>query len=733
MADKQATIFVLDLANSMGKVDIANEFNKSDLDFALEYVFDKIGTKIIGARKTDFVGVIGVSTPETDNVMANELDYAHISTLLPLKQVLLPDFRMLQQRLLPSKPGNEGDLVSALLIALFLIEQHCQKLKYIKQITLLSNCEYATNFLEMDQIVKRIADLEVSVVIMTLGDEITSDVKRDNLQKLSDFAAKAREYGAQIECVSYAREVLIEMDIPTVRTIRPTASFRGLLSIGDPFEELYQDGLIQIPVERYACIKLAKAPNTTAYKSDTNSQIGRKIVYKVELDSDEDPNGDGKIEIEVEKDKLTKGFRYGNTVIPFDNDELELLRFPTRPGIDIIGFVALAGVKPWILMSETAYIVASSKSEEAQIALSSFIRAMREQGLAAIARYVSKVDNPPVMVLLFPDPEILDTERDILLEVEVPFAEDVRSYKFPSLSLIKTTHGKILTQHHHLPTTDMVANMRAFVNAMDISSLTESGLPSDQPNNGREFAAPGQLFDPINAAINRAIIQRGLNPDSSIDNVISVEPGKEYSLAPLLRQTRPPKKLVDLASDLADHLVDSLNVQKVSKYATNKRKFRQAGIEELQSSARTDKHDLKMLLNSGNKRLKLDRIDQAKELDQADKIDLDTFDLKSEIRRWGQRSLSSDPDTLDKVFDRAAAHIEQLLDQIDSPPLPEHESAVHDQLRIELQALQGQSKELDEESWWNSFYIRLSDRLQMSGSLGISVLDKIKKDLQIPD
>ena len=44
MADKEATVYVVDVGKSMGLK--RNERNETDLNFALEYIWDKIATTV---------------------------------------------------------------------------------------------------------------------------------------------------------------------------------------------------------------------------------------------------------------------------------------------------------------------------------------------------------------------------------------------------------------------------------------------------------------------------------------------------------------------------------------------------------------------------------------------------------------------------------------------------------------------------------------------------------------
>jgi ATP-dependent DNA helicase 2 subunit 2 len=68
-------------------------------------------------------------------------------------------------------------------------------------------------------------------------------------------------------------------------------------------------------------------------------------------------------------------------------------------------------------LSESNCIIASKQNPEAQVALSSLIHALYENGLIALARLVTKADRPPLLVALAPSIEL---DIECLVDVQVP-------------------------------------------------------------------------------------------------------------------------------------------------------------------------------------------------------------------------------------------------------------------------------------------------------------------------
>lgn len=123
MADKQATIYIVDLGATMK--DCHNGRTETDFDFAMRYVWDKITTTMAASRKTWQLGVVGLRTEETYVPLDDDDGYEHISVLKDLGPMEMPHLRSLQQSLTIKKIGkNEGgDATSAIALAVDMIDK----------------------------------------------------------------------------------------------------------------------------------------------------------------------------------------------------------------------------------------------------------------------------------------------------------------------------------------------------------------------------------------------------------------------------------------------------------------------------------------------------------------------------------------------------------------------------------------------------------------------------------
>lgn len=119
----------------------------------------------------------------------------------------------------------------------------------------------------------------------------------------------------------------------------------------------------------------------------------------------------------------------------------------------------------YLHMSNTNVIISQRANDKASLALSSLIHALFEQDSYAVGRLVAKEGKAPIIVLLAPS---IEPDYECLIEAVLPFAEDVRTYRFPSLDRVVTVSGKIVTEHRNLPNEDLQQAMSDYVDKMEL-------------------------------------------------------------------------------------------------------------------------------------------------------------------------------------------------------------------------------------------------------------------------
>ncbi|KAL2263225.1 hypothetical protein VTK26DRAFT_7719 [Humicola hyalothermophila] len=575
MADKEATVYIIDLGESMA--DCHNGRDESDLDFAMRYVWDKISTTVAASRKTWTVGVVGLNTEDTNNAQDSEglQGYENISVLQEIGPMTMTSLKELRSVIQPSHSYG-GDAVSAIVVALSMIEAYTKKLKYNRRIILVTNGESPIDDESLEDVANKLNESNIELVVIGVDfddeeygfkEEDKSSAKAANekvLRKLVDQCSQG-VFGTMAQAVE-------ELAVPRIKPIRPFKAYDGPLTLGDPSK---YESAVSIHVERYFKTKRALPPAASTVVI-TSEHAGPPQPQTVDEDIDmggiefsgvkhmrtyrvDDPDAPGG-KRDVDFEDLAKGYQYGRTVVPFSESDFSITKLETKKSFTILGFVPSNSYNPSIDMGETGIIVAQKHNEESELALSALIHALHELESYAVARYVQKDGAQVQILLLKPNPAIED-EFECLYDVPLPFAEDVRSYQFPPLDRVLTVTGNVLKEHRLLPSDDLKEAMSGFVDAMDLSTFGR-----DDEGNPAEYAPVDELYNPTIHRINQAIRARAVDPESDIGPPAEI----------LLRFSKPPEELLSKAKPDIEALIDAAEVKKVPVKAQGRRGRKEA-------------------------------------------------------------------------------------------------------------------------------------------------------------
>jgi len=167
MADKEAVVYIVDVGQSMG--DCHNGRNESDLDWGMRYVWDKISTTVAANRKTWTVGVVGLGTDKTRNPQDTEglPGYESISILQDIGPMTMTSLRDLRSKIKPSH-AEGGDAISAIVVAMYMIQGYTKKLKYNRKIYLVTNGEAPIDDSDgsIDDVSAKLNELGIELIVM---------------------------------------------------------------------------------------------------------------------------------------------------------------------------------------------------------------------------------------------------------------------------------------------------------------------------------------------------------------------------------------------------------------------------------------------------------------------------------------------------------------------------------------------------------------------------------------
>ncbi|KAI9775918.1 MAG: ATP-dependent DNA helicase II subunit 2 [Geoglossum umbratile] len=567
MAGKEATVFIVDLGRSMGEKHSGRD--ETDLDWAMRYVWDKITTVVATGRKTALIGVIGLRTDETDNELREEEAFEHITVLQPISQILMPNLRDLQEKIRISGTDS-GDAISAIVIAIQMITAYCKKLKYERKIVLITNGCGMMDTDDVEEITKKIKNDEMELVVLGVDfDDPEYGVKeedKDPVKAGNESAFKALT-GDCDGVFGTLEEAITELGIPRIKPVRPVPSYKGQLTLGDLAEF---DTALAIDVERYPRTMIARPPSASQFiaRTDEKETGGESMQSSRTLASDSgtlaEANATGILSAiktsriyqvddentaggkrEVTREELAKGYEYGRTAVHISESDENVTKLETQASMDIVGFVQKDMYERYMNMSVSCVIIAQRANPKAAMALSSFVHALFELESYAVARLVTKNDKPPVLLLLAPS---IDVDYECLVDVQLPFAEDMRKYRFPPLDKVVTVSGKTLKEHRNLPTDQLMKAMSDYVDQMDLSTFGK-----DDEGNPTEYIQTDETYSPLLHRINQAVRWRAVHPWDPVPPISEI----------LTKYAHPPQELLELAKENLENLAAAADVKKV--------------------------------------------------------------------------------------------------------------------------------------------------------------------------
>ncbi|GLI73754.1 ATP-dependent DNA helicase yku80 [Penicillium ochrochloron] len=512
MAEKEATVYIVDVGKSMGER--RHGRSVTDLEWAMKYVWDRITATVATGRKTATIGVVAL----------------------------------------------RSDAVSSVVVAIQMINTYTKKLKYKRRIVLVTNGTGQMNNEGLDEIQKKIQDDGIELVVLGadfddpefgVKEEDKDSHKAENETLLQVLAEGCGGVFGTLE------QAISELEIPRIKITKSMPSFKGFLSLGDASK--YETAL-RIPVERYFRTYVAKPPSASSFamrsggQEETEAGAGQspsggealttiRTSRTYQINDESAPGG----KVDVERDDLAKGYEYGRTAVHISQTDENITTLETFAGMEIIGFVQMNKYDRYLHMTNTNVVIPQKANDKASLALSSLIHALWEQETYAVARLVAKEAKPPIIVLLAPS---IEPDYECLIELALPFAEDVRSYRFPPLDKVVTVSGKIVTEHRNLPTEDLQQAMSDYVDSMELDG---EELPIDDS------------YSPLLHRIDTAVRYRAVYPKEPI-----LEPSEQ-----LTKFAHPDNELVRGAKDSLEKLISAANVKKVPPKSKGRKRLRE--------------------------------------------------------------------------------------------------------------------------------------------------------------
>lgn len=526
MASKVITTYVVDLSPSMAQS--RNGRDKSDLDYALIPLYDNLISKTMKGLKTDLVTVIACHSKSTKNPFVDLGKFQNVEVILEKKAPDYDDLKLLKKVLVANTSAvkeDEGDIFESMLVGVGLLRE-TEKYKFKRNIVVITNSGSKIGSFESELAVaskKAINELQIDMLVMNLDLHHSDDSLKLQNEKDWMLALAGYDKGRLVDVT----DVINEMEhYPAMRKIRPIQYFNGPLRFGKagadkrdspvPSNESDETAL-QIGVQVFPGLKVEKPPSLHQYLYDTKNKTLSKIKNRVKYminkhsddttdnadvsdsqgntmkyvkdqegaqgDSGDEQENDGKVEIN--KSDIIDGFKYSNyDLVAVDDDLANSAKLKCDEGMDIIGIMKNGNLPYTYLIGETYYVLPSlDESYRNVLMFNAICQSLIELDSCAIIRYVPKRNEEIHVSALLPRRVLVDGNSIYAFFLcRLPYKEDEKVGRFPSLSSVKATSGRLYTnkfddegnsqeetgQTDILPDSDMNKLMEAFILSKDL-------------------------------------------------------------------------------------------------------------------------------------------------------------------------------------------------------------------------------------------------------------------------
>lgn len=495
--NKETNVIILDVGSTMSPGG-----NTTPLEGAVSAVNLFVQQKMLFKPK-DEVGVVLFGTEETDNPLEDH-GYENISVL---RDIGTPDLDLLRdiEAIAPNKAS--GDFIDALIVGMDMLINYPNKAKKpINRIYLVTNAAGEVNKDELKVVLEQFKKLETALFVFGVDFDRLTEEEEDLLeeggqlsvdQKLREGKSRKKlenelllykmavDVGGRVLPVKDAVET---MSLFRSRAVMPTSLFSGYFEISPH---------LKVKIKSHTKCRTAAFP-TMKKISRVAQESADPGTTAVSMERSYHPINE--LEKELEKDELEKGYKYGKSLIPFSNIDVDVLKYTADRCLILIGMTSEDLVPRHHYMANTEAVVADAADPQAGVAISALVRAMKETKSVAIVRYAKRKDSVQLGVLT---PQVKD-DQEFFYYHKLPFAEDIRQYQFPPLDPTRAKQSAV-------PSPEQVQAAEELINSLDLSCAGE-----DEYGDTTEVLKPKHTYNPVLQHFYQTVQARALKPGAPI-------------------------------------------------------------------------------------------------------------------------------------------------------------------------------------------------------------------------
>ncbi|KAL5493773.1 hypothetical protein EMCRGX_G014997 [Ephydatia muelleri] len=525
------------------------------LEMAVKIINQIVQQKMFAGAK-DYVGLVLFGTADTENELntSSGKGYENITVAWNLDQPSLDFLRFVNNNIQPGPVS--ADFIDALVVSMDVVVNATKNASRVgdKKVYLITDAASQYSDDGLDRICAGLKREQIDLIIVgpnleprgedgaprhppppppSGGDEGGGgkDISSGGYKTAQQVAGEAvlQRVMEDIEGVSFSFHEALEVASFIRKTAKKqTTRFAGCLELGDL--KLNCKVFTKVMAEKPASWKKLSAISQASANPGTMAVKMQRSYHRMDED-----------ETEVDPDDISKGYRYGKSLIPITDADEEAMKLNPERQLCVLGFTKASAVKHQCLIGSSVQVVVGPPDDEnASTAMSALIHALYETDMVGVARYVWRKNATPKLLALVPS---IKADRECLLMFQLPFMEDIRQFVFASLP------GK---KKHFEPTADQLAAVDDLISTMDLMTAD-----IDEDGERTEALQPKLIPNPVIQRTFQCIQHRALHPG---DPLPELQPH-------LARLVQPSEALLRQCSDSLQRIKDLFPITKVEKKA----------------------------------------------------------------------------------------------------------------------------------------------------------------------
>ncbi|KNC52940.1 ATP-dependent DNA helicase 2 subunit ku80 [Thecamonas trahens ATCC 50062] len=499
---KEACVVVLDVSAGMATVGTNGHSHLSSAKTLIDLF---LKAKLMH-RKNDVVGIVEVGRTGGGGSGGGHPALSYFSDVTLRTDVSKPTVDLLLAVPHISVAQSKGDALHGVLVALDLIDGFCGKRKWAKRVMLITNGLSSLDPSNLPTLAMRFEEVGASLSLIGIGfDEFDDDemavpgfearqaARTDKPPLLLANEALYRDVCASVDATFVnLKSALAHMSAFRSKDTLQRPSYTGTLDVGPG---------MAIGVYGYTKTMRVTLPSATKRSLEAGADSQGKVEMQTSYRrSDDDLT-------ELEKDKICKGFRLGQSIVPFSAIDESVLKYCAPKALKVLGFAPAKQVFRHQYMSNITCLVPTPNSPESATALHSLIMALYETDRIMLVRFVARNNSAPRLGFCWPS---VEEDGLCLYYSHLPFMDDVRNYDFASLSLIQG----------NVPNKAQLDAAEALIDSLDLMTAQV-----DEDGEAVEALKPENTYNPVMQYFYQVVQHRALHPDDTalppVDPIIS--------------------------------------------------------------------------------------------------------------------------------------------------------------------------------------------------------------------